>query len=128
VFKGAFPAGDGLGVLLLGLGVGHVCEGRRLLGDASAGGRGEATGGGGVGLLFVLDGGAAGHAEAGRCPGAVGGHGGGVEGGGDVYGGVLDAPLVWLEAVALEACVADEGGVVVSRRRSGGPGRRALGA
>lgn len=83
-----------------------------------------------MGLLLVLDGGAAGYVEVGlgaRCPGIVwvvrdhvvgSGHSL-VEGGCDVYGGILDGPLFRLETlveglVALEACVTDEGCLVLS--------------
>lgn len=91
-------------------------------------GRCQATAGGGMSLLLVLDGGAAGYVEVGlgaRCPGGiwvVGGHvvGGGhglVERGCDVYGGVLDGPLVRLKVVerlvALEASVANESSLVL---------------
>lgn len=77
-----------------------------------------------MGLLLVLDGGTAGYVEVGlgtRSPGivwVVGDHSVGcgrslVKGGYDVYGGVLYAPLFWVDVVverlvAFETCVADE--------------------
>lgn len=123
-------------MLSLRFGVGYVCESRRLLGEGFVGGsmsettrgRCQATAGGGMGLFLVLDGGAARYVEVSlgaRCPGTiwvVGNHvvGSGcclVESGCDVYGGVLDSPLFWLKVVqglvALEACVADEGCLVL---------------
>lgn len=142
LFEGAFSATavvDGLGMLLR-FGVGYICEGRHLVGEGlvrgamgeTTRGRCKATAGGGMGLLLVLDRGAARNIEVGLgtgCPSAVwvagchvvrGGRGL-VERGCDVDRGVLDGPLFWLEAavqglVALEACVADESGLVLGVR------------
>lgn len=94
----------------------------------TAGRRCQATVGSGMGLLLVLNGGATGYVEVdlgARRPGVVwvvrdhvvGSGRSLIEGGCDVYGGVLDGPLFGLEAVeglvALEACVADEGSLVL---------------